>query len=140
MRGLALKDNSGCFQIVLAIAIATALIYVGIYAIGGSQSWYSILYRVPASKVQIKTRPKDCDFMHAPMGDKGCHYVARVYVYNADGNLIAGDEAPRYSYDNKTRKPIISWDKGQTWDWTSGSDIPDQNADSVIVSWSKVND
>src|SRR5258708_38454293 len=73
------------------------------------------------------TKPNDCDFIHAPLGDKGCSYKAHVKVYNADGVLVAGENAPKYGSDTKTAKPIISYDGGKNWDWyIGGRDIPGQ--------------
>lgn len=78
--------------------------------------------------------------MHAPLGNKECHYEAAVTAYNAAGDLVGGDDAPKYSHDTKTGKPIISWDDGKTWVWFARADIPDQKVKSVIVTWSKVTD
>jgi hypothetical protein len=36
--------------------------------------------------VTVEPRPSDCDFIHAPLGDKGCHYkkmpiFQKAYIY-----------------------------------------------------------
>lgn len=34
-------------------------------------------------------QPTDCDFMTAPLGNKGCHYDMRRVLIDKDGNYIA---------------------------------------------------
>ncbi len=36
--------------------------------------WYSSKYGATWKNVDVQKRPFDCDFFHAPIGDKGCHY------------------------------------------------------------------
>lgn len=57
--------------------------------------WYSVQYGVGFDDVRTDAKPNDCDFMHAPLGDKGCSYKAHVKVYNADGVPVAGENAPK---------------------------------------------
>jgi hypothetical protein len=98
--------------------------------------WYSIRYGVNFSDVQTD-RPKDCDFMRAPLGDKGCSYKAHVQVFDAEGVLVAGENAPIYGSDTKTAKPIVSYDGGKNWDSYSGATVPNPKPISVRVSWVK---
>jgi hypothetical protein len=98
--------------------------------------WYSIRYGVEFSDVQTD-RPKDCDFMRAPLGDKSCKYTSHVQVFNADGELVAGESAPKYGSDTKTAKPIVSYDGGKNWGWYSGATVPNPKPKSVRVSWVK---
>jgi hypothetical protein len=100
-----------------------------------NSAWYSVEYRVGYGDVHTDARPKECDFLHAPLGDKGCSYKAHVQVFNADSVLVAGDNAPKYGNDSKTAKPIISYDGGKTWEWYNGAAIPDRKPKSVNVSW-----
>jgi hypothetical protein len=65
--------------------------------------WYSVRYGVEFRDVQME-RPHDCDFMRAPLGDKGCSYKSHVQVFNAEGELVAGENAPKYGSDTKTGK------------------------------------
>ncbi len=69
---------------------------------------YSVEYRVDMSQVVRDEPPSDCDFMTAPLGIKQCHYKKTVAAFNANDLLIDGDNAPRYSNDTKTQKPIVS--------------------------------
>jgi hypothetical protein len=110
------------------------------YAGGINKAWYSLKYSVFPDAVHIDAQPSDCDFMHAPLGSKGCHYKAVVTAYNATGAVVGGDDAPKYSHDTKTGKPIISYDNGKTWDWLTAGDVPDPVIKSVIVTWVKATD
>jgi hypothetical protein len=86
--------------------------------------------------MHIDPQPSDCDFIHAPLGDKGCHYEASVAAYNSAGQVVGGDRAPKYGHDQKTGKPIVSDDNGHTW-WLLDNE-PDKKVQSVVVTWSKV--
>jgi hypothetical protein len=35
---------------------------------------YSLQYEVDLDSVFVEKKPKNCDWEHAPIGDKGCHY------------------------------------------------------------------
>ena len=134
-----MSENSGSGGWVFWLVGAGVVTWI--YWAGGiNQVWYSLQYSVGADKVHVDAKPKDCDFMHAPIGDKGCSYKASVTAYNATGELVGGDDAPKYGHDTKTGKPIISRDNGKTWDWYSGADVPNSKVDSVIVTWLKVTD
>jgi len=129
-----MSDESGCGISLLVIAGIGAYIY---WAGGIKTVWYAATYRVGIDKVQVDPEPTNCDFMHAPLGQKDCHYESTVAAYNTTGTLIGGDYAPKYGHDSNTGKPIISWDQGKTWVWFDGTEIPDQKVTSVIVSWTK---
>jgi len=129
---VAQSDESGCGFIVLAV--------VGVYffapASWTNAVWYGVKYKVGLSEVHTDAKPTDCDFMHAPLGNKDCSYVAHVKAYNAKGVLVAGEDAPKYGRDTKTRDPIVSYDGGKNWDWYPG-DFPDLTVASVQVFWRK---
>jgi len=78
---------------------------------------YSVEYDVDISKVERKAPPSDCNFFYAPLGFKGCHYKKDVSAFNSDSMLVGGDDAPKYSTDTNTHKPIVSYDDGKTWNW-----------------------
>jgi hypothetical protein len=40
---------------------------------------YGTIYKVNVSHVHIDKEPTDCDWGHAPIGDKDCHYKKHVY-------------------------------------------------------------
>lgn len=122
----------------LIVWLAVAAIALGVYWVGFDVAWYSLRYMVSPSKVQVDAKPRDCFFMTAPLGDKGCHYKAAVSAVNTQGILVGGDNAPKYGHDTKTGKPIISYDQGKTWNWMITPDVPDQKIDKVVVTWDKV--
>jgi hypothetical protein len=39
---------------------------------------YSFEYTVNSKQVHVEKMPEDCDFSHAPLGSKGCHYEKRI--------------------------------------------------------------
>jgi hypothetical protein len=124
------------------IGIAAFVFFIGYIGSSGwfNAIWYGVEYGVDPFIVSVDSKPKDCDFMHAPMGNKECHYDAKATAYNAVGEVVGGANAPKYSHDIKTGKPIVSYDDGKTWDWFYGADIPDTKIKSVVVTWSKVTD
>lgn len=102
--------------------------------------WWSFKYDVAYDDVHVPTKPKDCNFLQAPLGIKGCKFEPIVAAYNADGVLVGGEHAPKYGLDTKTGKPIISYNDGKSWDWYPASAIPDQKIKTVQVSWTKTNE
>jgi hypothetical protein len=46
---------------------------------------YSIKYAVSADKIHVDPKPADCNFWHAPVGKKGCHYQ-RVVIARYDSS------------------------------------------------------
>jgi hypothetical protein len=102
--------------------------------------WYGAQYKVPFRDVHTSNRPSDCDWTYAPLGKKACYYKAVVGAFNAAGDLVGGDNAPQYGKDTKTGKPIISYDGGKSWRWSSADATPDLSVKSVKVEWIKLNE
>jgi hypothetical protein len=107
------------------------------------ESWtdpwkYSVIYSTNSNSVHYTDRPKDCDFIHAPLGDKGCHYKKVVYGYNIAGVFVAGDDAPIYSSDVQTGRPVISYDNRKTWQFLPEGTRIDTHVDKVEIDWVKV--
>jgi hypothetical protein len=125
------SDEGGCGLVVLGVLA----LYFFVPASWTNGAWYGVRYNVEPGKVDTDPRPKDCDFIHAPLGDKGCSYKAHVRAYNAAGVLVGGEDAPKYGHDTKTGKPILSYDDGKTWDWYSEAKVPDPTVASVRVFW-----
>jgi hypothetical protein len=48
------------------------------------RAWYSITADASWQNVDIQKRPSDCDFMHAPIGGKSCHYKKGNYTFTND--------------------------------------------------------
>ena len=123
----------------LAAFILFGLIVFAIFSFSADQWWYSFEYGVDPKLVSVDARPTDCDFMHAPLGSKDCHYQRGVTAYNARGEVVGGDYTPKYSHDTKTGRTLVSRDNGVNWDWLVG-DIPDPKVARVWVTWIKVTD
>ncbi len=45
---------------------------------------YALAHDAYVRHVDIAPKPPDCDFLHAPLGSKGCHYEAQVSVMYRD--------------------------------------------------------
>jgi hypothetical protein len=137
------RQAFGCLGALILIGFIAAAIY---WFGGPAKLWLSLQYKVSPSAVSIDAPPADCDFVHAPLGSKGCHYERRVTAYNADGDVVGGDHAPKYRHDTKTGELIISWDGGKTWDWWRGDPFAsrfgfvDLKVSRVEVTWTKVPD
>jgi hypothetical protein len=131
------SENVGCLGLLVIIIVAGVS-----WGSGGwiDWLWYAAEYTVMPNRVEVAARPRDCDFMHSPLGNKDCHYKPVVAAYNANGDLVGGDNTPRYGRDTKTGKPIISYDSGATWDWTGATDVPSRKVFRVAVTWTKVDD
>lgn len=54
--------------------ISLVVLAVVIWWLSPDKPHYAIFYSVDMDRVFVQPRPSDCDFMHAPLGDKGCHY------------------------------------------------------------------
>jgi hypothetical protein len=126
---VAQSDESGCGLVVLAV--------VGFFIFTPASWTNGVWYGVNIGSVHTDAKPNDCDFMHAPLGDKGCSYKAHAEAYNAAGVLVGGEGAPKYGHDTKTGRPIISYDGGKTWDWYPADAVPDKTVASVRVFWLK---
>jgi hypothetical protein len=72
-------------------------------------SVYSIKYAVSADKIYLDPKPPDCDFWHAPVGNKGCHYQSVVIARDAKDvrEIRPGEGDPNRRYDSV----LISWVK-----------------------------
>jgi hypothetical protein len=130
-----LNDDAGFAGFVLLGILVWAL-WPGNGDNWNDKLWWSVKFDVPYSQVRMDPKPADCNFLQAPLGIKGCSFAPEVRVYNAEGVVVAGDNAPKYGNDTKTGRPIISFDNGQTWQW-SGGPKPDMTTKSVVVRWTK---
>jgi hypothetical protein len=104
-RGVALGTIKDCILGSVFVAIAACFYWVG-------PSVYSIKYALSADKIYVDTKPTDCDFWHAPLGKKGCHYQRMVVA--------------RYAKEIREIRP--------------GESDPNARFDSVLISWVKKSD
>jgi len=107
----------GCL---LVVALIVGGVWFGIWG-RHTELRYAIEHSADLSQVTVERQPKDCDFLHAPLGLKDCHYEKEVTVV-------------RHALDVETSRPIVSYDDGKTWNWEDGG--PGKGV-SVYVSWLK---
>jgi hypothetical protein len=127
------QDANGLIWLVVGFFILSSIGDWGWF----NAAWYAVRYHVNPSNVQVDNRPKDCDYMHAPMGRKECHYEVTATAFNAAGQVI--HDRAKY-IRNANGKAIISYDDGKTWVWDYGNEISDRRIKSVFVTWSKATD
>lgn len=75
---------------------------------------YSTIYSVDVGKVNVAVKPKDCEFMHAPIGNKECRYKKVVWVYNNENEIVDGDFVPSQAQlpaDRKAVRVDVDWTK-----------------------------
>jgi hypothetical protein len=135
------NDGSGCFVVVLALLGLFVWFFI-LPARWTDPIQYSMEYSINSDQVHWTPEPTDCDFIHAPLGAKGCHYKKTVTAYNAAGYAVAGDDAAKWGHDTNTGKPIISYDNGKTWAWlpADAPTTPDLTVKMVEIDWVKVTD
>jgi hypothetical protein len=102
--------------------------------------WYSVGYE----QVTIQKEPTDCNFFHAPMGNKDCHYdrqvsTVRVGTNQWGGQSISYDEGKTWTQTAKSQNgdPIVSNDGGKSW---STEFVPPLTKPEVVLSWEKKDD
>ena len=99
---------------------------------------YARQFDVPVAMVHWKDKPKNCDYLRSPMGDKGCHYKISIAAVNSTGDLVGGDGAPLFRENADTKQTLVSYDRGNSWH-PRGRDT--SNAVSrVIINWVKIDD
>jgi hypothetical protein len=73
----------------------------GIAKLWHTKTRYAIQYGVNYDQVYMNDRPHDCNFLHAPLGDKDCHY--EIKVSEAQGQKDGSTEMEKQIY--------IFWEK-----------------------------
>jgi hypothetical protein len=103
------------------------LIVVGqIRDVWQSKTVYAMRYKTDSAHIFKEPRPIDCDFLGAPIGEKGCTYSAQVTTLKY---IVR---------DNGYGKSFWSDDNGKTWNENDkGLVTPGTN---VYVNWKKVAD
>jgi hypothetical protein len=132
--------NEFSFGGLISVIILGLIVWLILPASWTDPFLYSTEYQINSDQVHWNNKPSDCDFMHAPLGDKGCHYKKTVTAYNAAEYPVAGDNAPKYD-KNTNGNPIISYDDGKTWQvWPADTPVPDSKVKSVEIDWVRVAD
>lgn len=77
--------------------------------------WYAMYYNANWSDVNINKRPLDCDFIHAPLGSKGCHYEKEKVVFGNEERRKSMQEATtqeeRTEIANRPNTVVVYWQK-----------------------------
>ncbi len=123
----AVKANHSNLGWVLGIVLVWFAL-AGFSDLWNSKLRFSMFYSVDYDQVTIQKKPTDCDFFHAPIGDKDCHYekvVGTVRVRSDNSDLA------RYSVN------YVSFDEGKTW---TVDDAHPPTKPQVVVSWEKMED
>ena len=132
--------NEFSFGSLINWLIFAVIVYVILPASWTDPFLYSTEYSINSDQVHRNPKPTDCDFIHAPLGDKGCQYQKTVTAYNAAGNPVAGDGATRYS-TNTIGQSIVSYDEGKIWQLLpADTPIPDLKVKTVEIDWVKMTD
>ena len=113
-------DKESVGYILLMCALIAAMVWFG--WLRDSKLRYELQY--DGADVYRDDKPKDCDFLTAPLGSKNCSYQKEVTVILS-------------SKDPKTGEPIISYDNGKTWNPNPGGYTKDEY---VYIRWKKVSD
>jgi len=132
------QDAAGCLTWFALIIIFALVIWWLLPDSLTDKVRYSNQYDVPMSQVKRETRPSNCDWDFAPLGKKGCHYEKVVTGSNSSGDRVAGTDAPVFSTDVNTGKPIVSYDQRKTWQLAPEG--MSTNVTEVDISWTKVDD
>jgi hypothetical protein len=113
------EDSEGCLGGFIGLCFFIFILWDWV---ANSKLRYAFQYNVNMEQVSLEPEPKDCDFMHAPLGQKDCRYEKFVQVV-------------KRSNDTKNSRPIISFDGGKTWNWDDGDPAP--RGTNVNISWFK---
>lgn len=94
-----------------------------IFLIGIAAAWLFVpTFRYGVQRIDGPgPQPTDCDFMTAPLGNKGCHYELQRVVLDHDGNYVA----------------TVNWFNSRT---DGKPDDPNAKPDTMVCTWEKVQD
>lgn len=77
--------------------------------------WYSAKYGAAWKDTDIQKRPLDCDWWHAPLGDKGCHYQKTATGFGpADRRRLIEQASTPQERQNAQQTPlwaIVGWER-----------------------------
>src|ERR1700692_2788674 len=90
---VAVKNKWTSVQLLLCYIIGYYVLFILPPSIWHAQWRYAVQYGVASSDVHAETKPHDCNFVAAPLGDKYCHYERLVTTLrwgtSTAGNPIA---------------------------------------------------
>jgi hypothetical protein len=86
--------------VVGVLALLAGLLYLYSWMTDGT-IWYAFHYDANLNQVNRTDKPHDCEWFTAPLGNKNCHYEAKVAVTKTGRD--------------KDGKTVRSYDGGKTW-------------------------
>ena len=79
------------------------------------KTWYTFRYDAAVANITVEKRPLDCDFLHAPLGSKGCTYKkhARVFGDKERQALIrqTTNTEEQQTHATQPNSVTISWER-----------------------------
>lgn len=79
------------------------------------EAWYSIRYSAELRNITVEKRPSDCDFLHSPLGGKGCKYEKKHPIFGDEERraLIqqATTEEQKQTYAKQPNSVSVYWEK-----------------------------
>ena len=101
---------------------------------------YALQYDTGVREVNVATKPHDCEFWAAPLGNKYCHYERRISTLRW---ATSTDGQPIVSYDEGKIWNTYRPDNGVTVQITPGNGVTVQKnstVENVYVAWEKKED
>jgi hypothetical protein len=77
--------------------------------------WYSLKYDAKWENTDIQKRPLNCDFLHSPVGGKGCSYKKKTSVFgDAERRTLLAEatiQEDRTRINNLPNSVTVYWEK-----------------------------
>jgi hypothetical protein len=77
--------------------------------------WYSFADNAEFKNITVDKRPSDCDFLYAPLGNKGCRYEKRTNVFGDEQRRTLMQQATtteeRQEYTKQPNSVTLYWEK-----------------------------
>ncbi len=77
--------------------------------------WYSVKYDTDFKNITVGKRPTDCDWLHAPLGDKDCHYQKATNVFGVEQRRQLASQATtqeeKHRYEEMPNAVNVYWEK-----------------------------
>jgi hypothetical protein len=79
------------------------------------RTWYSFRYDADLKNIIVEKRPLDCDFLQAPLGNKGCEYKKRTNIFGDEQRRALIQQATtaeeKQTYANQPNSVTVYWEK-----------------------------
>jgi hypothetical protein len=81
------------------------------------KAWYSFRYDAAFANIVIEKRPLSCDFLHAPLGGKGCEYTKHTSVFgDKERQALVGQATTTEDQQTAAKRPnsvTVYWEKDE---------------------------